>query len=50
MDEPDNHLDLDAKQLLAAALFHYPAGFVVVSHDPYFIEQLGSDSVLQLNT
>ena len=50
LDEPDNHLDLDAKQLLAAALFHYPAGFVVVSHDPYFIEQLGIDTVLQLNT
>ncbi|WP_019675120.1 hypothetical protein [Arsukibacterium perlucidum] len=48
MDEPDNHLDLDAKQLLATALSQYPAGFVVVSHDQYFIEQLGIDTVLRL--
>lgn len=48
LDEPDNHLDLAAKQLLAAALYQYPAGFVVVSHDTYFIDQLGIDTVLQL--
>lgn len=48
LDEPDNHLDLQAKQLLAQALYHYPAGFVVVSHDQYFIDQLGIDTVLQL--
>jgi ATPase subunit of ABC transporter with duplicated ATPase domains len=48
LDEPDNHLDWDTKQLLAAALRHYPAGFVVVSHDRYFIDQLAISAVLQL--
>lgn len=48
LDEPDNHLDLAAKQLLAQALCQYQAGFVVVSHDQYFIDQLGIDTVLQL--
>ena len=48
LDEPDNHLDLETKTLLAEALYHYPAGFVVVSHDPHFIAQLGIDTVLQI--
>lgn len=48
LDEPDNHLDLETKTLLAEALYHYPAGFVVVSHDQHFIAQLGIDTVLQI--
>ena len=48
LDEPDNHLDLASKQLLAQALQQYPAGFVVVSHDPDFVSQLGIDTQLHL--
>jgi ATPase subunit of ABC transporter with duplicated ATPase domains len=48
LDEPDNHLDLGTKQLLAQALYQYPAGFVVVSHDAHFIAQLEIDTVLQI--
>lgn len=48
LDEPDNHLDLETKQLLAQTLYQYPAGFVVVSHDQHFIAQLGIDTVLQI--
>ena len=48
LDEPNNHLDLETKALLAEALYHYPAGFVVVSHDQHFIAQLGIDTVLQI--
>lgn len=48
LDEPDNHLDLDAKQALAEALSHYPAGFVVVSHDQRFIDALAIDTELYL--
>lgn len=48
LDEPDNHLDLQAKQLLAEALAQYPSGFVLVSHDVDFVAQSGVDTVLQL--
>ena len=48
LDEPDNHLDLASKQLLAQALQQYPAGLVVVSHDPDFISELGIDTQLHL--
>ncbi|WP_417705712.1 ATP-binding cassette domain-containing protein [Rheinheimera aquimaris] len=48
LDEPDNHLDLQAKQLLAEALAQYQSGFVLVSHDVDFVSQSGVDTVLQL--
>jgi len=41
LDEPDNHLDIEAKQLLASALNHYQGGFILVSHDEDFAEECG---------
>ncbi|MEZ7278664.1 ATP-binding cassette domain-containing protein [Pseudoalteromonas sp. 68 DY56-GL68] len=40
-DEPDNHLDLESKQLLAQSLQGYKGGFILVSHDKYFVESIG---------
>lgn len=38
LDEPDNHLDLDSKGLLADALSNYHGAFVLVSHDEDFVQ------------
>lgn len=41
LDEPDNHLDLDSKQLLAEALRSYQGAFILVSHDDDFVNESG---------
>jgi len=38
MDEPTNHMDIDAVNALAIALNNYNGGVVIVSHDEYFVE------------
>ncbi|GAB2648097.1 ATP-binding cassette domain-containing protein [Vibrio panuliri] len=41
LDEPDNHLDLDSKIMLAEALNAYQGGYVLISHDQSFAEESG---------
>ncbi|QMV16509.1 ABC-F family ATP-binding cassette domain-containing protein [Vibrio spartinae] len=41
LDEPDNHLDLDSKIMLAQALRNYRGGFILVSHDDDFANESG---------
>jgi ATPase subunit of ABC transporter with duplicated ATPase domains len=41
LDEPDNHLDLDSKIMLAQALFQYHGGFILISHDHDFACESG---------
>lgn len=41
LDEPDNHLDLDSKMMLAQALCNYRGGFILVSHDYDFVRDSG---------
>ncbi len=38
LDEPDNHLDLDSKALLARAIREHAGGVVIVSHDRYLLD------------
>ncbi|WP_070964062.1 ABC-F family ATP-binding cassette domain-containing protein [Vibrio sonorensis] len=40
LDEPNNHLDLESQQVLASALKQYKGGFILVSHDADFVEDL----------
>ncbi|MEL7292386.1 MAG: ATP-binding cassette domain-containing protein [Pseudomonadota bacterium] len=40
LDEPDNHLDLDAKTLLAKTLAQYRGALILVSHDHEFVNQV----------
>ncbi|MBB4125403.1 ATPase subunit of ABC transporter with duplicated ATPase domains [Xanthomonas translucens] len=40
LDEPDNHLDLDAREALRAMLLQYPGALLVVSHDLQFLDAL----------
>lgn len=42
LDEPSNHLDLDAVATLEAALSAYDGALLVVSHDAAFLERIGT--------
>jgi ATP-binding cassette subfamily F protein 3 len=39
LDEPTNHLDVTAVEWLEEFLQSYPSGFVIVSHDRYFLDR-----------
>jgi ATPase subunit of ABC transporter with duplicated ATPase domains len=40
LDEPTNHLDVDAKEALKTALKDYKGTILLVSHDPFFYEDI----------
>jgi len=40
LDEPDNHLDLDAKRHLEAFIRDYPGTVIIVSHDRYLLDEV----------
>jgi ATPase subunit of ABC transporter with duplicated ATPase domains len=45
LDEPDNHLDLASKELLAQALSDFNGSFILISHDEYFVSGCGIEHV-----
>ncbi|NOH26303.1 ATP-binding cassette domain-containing protein [Vibrio europaeus] len=49
LDEPDNHLDLESKQLLAQTLNQYGGAFVLVSHDEDFVQESGVNETYSLS-
>ncbi|OMC32963.1 ABC transporter [Mycobacterium sp. GA-1841] len=50
LDEPTNNLDLDSVGQLESALNAYRGAFVVVSHDERFLEAIGIDRWLRLDS
>ncbi len=51
LDEPDNHLDIESKDLLQQALHDYTGAIILVSHDAKFIEAIGNtDYIILENT
>jgi ATP-binding cassette subfamily F protein 3 len=47
LDEPDNHLDLEAKAFLEQYIRGYKGGVVVISHDRYLLDMV-VDEVVEL--
>lgn len=43
LDEPDNHLDLEAKRNLEAFIRDYEGAVIVVSHDRYLLDEVVTD-------
>jgi len=48
MDEPDNHLDIETKEVLEESLRDYRGALLLVSHDRYFIESIGIEKMYNL--
>jgi ATP-binding cassette subfamily F protein 3 len=42
LDEPTNHLDIPSQEILQAVLDDYPGTILLVTHDRYLIDALGS--------
>lgn len=50
MDEPTNHLDIEAAEELEAALAEFSGSFVVVSHDQWFLDEIGHNVLVEVET
>ncbi len=48
LDEPDNHLDIETKEVLEKSLSDFSGTILIVSHDRYFVEEIGVNKVLNL--
>lgn len=48
LDEPTNNLDLQSQEILTKAVKEFAGSVLVISHDPYFIEEIKIDSTINL--
>ncbi len=49
LDEPENHLDIASRELLAQAISNYSGAVILVSHDPHFAVQCGITAAIALD-
>ena len=48
LDEPDNHLDIESKEMLANTLNEFDGSFIIISHDEYLINTINNILKIQL--
>ena len=48
LDEPENHLDIDSRKLLAEAIANFNGEVILISHDAYFAMDCGINDAFNL--
>lgn len=48
LDEPDNHLDIETKEVIEKSLSEFKGTLLLVSHDRYFVESVCVEKLLNL--
>lgn len=48
LDEPTNHLDIQSREIIESALKNYQGALLIISHDRYFLKEVGIDRTLLL--
>lgn len=48
LDEPTNNLDIQNCEILTQAINEYKGTLIVISHDLYFLEQIGVERIIEL--
>lgn len=48
LDEPENHLDIDSRELLADTIQDFSGAVILVSHDSHFVEDCGIEMSYEL--
>lgn len=48
LDEPANNLDIQSLEIVAASIKEYKGTVIVISHDNYFIEEIGVNKCIRL--
>lgn len=48
LDEPTNHLDIRSKEVIEEAFRNYKGAILLISHDRYFVESIGTDRTITI--
>lgn len=48
LDEPTNNIDMQNVEILTATVKDFRGTVLLISHDPYFVEQIGVDYTINL--
>ena len=48
LDEPTNHLDISSRTIIEDALARYEGAIIYTSHDRYFVERVGHETMVSI--